>query len=58
MGDTHHSDESVLLSGTDEIETANAEKQLHTLLSASTMGEMIEVVARGMKHLSFKARET
>ena len=58
MGDTHHSDESVLLSGTDEIEIANAEKQLHTLLSASTMGEMIEAVSRGIKHRSLKVRET
>ena len=58
MGVTQHSDESVVLSGTDERETVNGAKQLCTLLSVSIVGEMIEVVARGMKHLHLKGRET
>ena len=53
-----HSDDSALLSGTDKMETAKAAKQLRNLLSASTLGEMIEFVSRGMKLLNLKGRET
>ena len=53
-----HSDDSALLSGTDEMETAKAAKQLCDLLSASMLGEMIEFVSRGVELLNLKGRET
>ena len=54
-GDNH--DDTALLSGNNEQDTTDASKQLRKLLSASTMGQMLEAARNGMQLLHLKRRE-
>ena len=50
-------DETDLLSGNDELDTTGASRQLRNLLSASTMGQMLDIATRGIQLLHLKNRE-
>jgi hypothetical protein len=54
-GDNH--DDTALLSGHNEQDTTDASKRLCNLLSASTMGQMLEAARNGMQLLHSKRRE-